>query len=135
MVSTSFICTDYKLWIWVQKKLDPKFLEFFLYYMVWSSKCVFQVNNLICIEKFSDFPQLGRFTLRTEGNWYAILHLIIDISSALQSHTLFYRKNSCSGESDWSLCKRLTNFVISGEDCLVKNVALFGFSTPVISGT
>ena len=26
-----------------------------------------QVNNLICIEKFSDFPQLGRFTLRTEG--------------------------------------------------------------------
>ena len=26
-----------------------------------------QVNNMICIEKFSDFPQLGRFTLRTEG--------------------------------------------------------------------
>jgi hypothetical protein len=25
------------------------------------------VNNLICIETFSDFPQLGRFTLRTEG--------------------------------------------------------------------
>lgn len=30
-------------------------------------ECYFQVNNLICIEKFSDFPQLGRFTLRTEG--------------------------------------------------------------------
>ncbi|KAF8702152.1 hypothetical protein HU200_033079 [Digitaria exilis] len=30
--------------------------------------CRIQVNNLICIEKFSDFPQLGRFTLRTEGN-------------------------------------------------------------------
>ncbi|XVF12224.1 hypothetical protein REPUB_Repub08aG0096700 [Reevesia pubescens] len=30
--------------------------------------CRVQVNNLICIEKFSDFPQLGRFTLRTEGN-------------------------------------------------------------------
>ncbi|XP_020401650.1 eukaryotic peptide chain release factor GTP-binding subunit ERF3A isoform X2 [Zea mays] len=29
--------------------------------------CRIQVNNLICIEKFSDFPQLGRFTLRTEG--------------------------------------------------------------------
>lgn len=29
--------------------------------------CV-QVNNMICIEKFEDFPQLGRFTLRTEGN-------------------------------------------------------------------
>lgn len=32
------------------------------------------MNNLICIEKFSDFPQLGRFTLRTEGNaWKLIL--------------------------------------------------------------
>nr|CAB3449719.1 unnamed protein product [Digitaria exilis] len=29
--------------------------------------CRIQVNNLICIENFSDFPQLGRFTLRTEG--------------------------------------------------------------------
>nr|DAD38507.1 TPA_asm: hypothetical protein HUJ06_012829 [Nelumbo nucifera]DAD38508.1 TPA_asm: hypothetical protein HUJ06_012830 [Nelumbo nucifera] len=29
--------------------------------------CRIQVSNLICIEKFSDFPQLGRFTLRTEG--------------------------------------------------------------------
>ncbi|KAK9010014.1 hypothetical protein V6N11_036532 [Hibiscus sabdariffa] len=28
--------------------------------------CRIQVNNLICIEKLSDFPQLGRFTLRTE---------------------------------------------------------------------
>lgn len=26
-----------------------------------------QVANSICVEKFSDFPQLGRFTLRTEG--------------------------------------------------------------------
>ncbi|KAK4802656.1 hypothetical protein SAY86_000859 [Trapa natans] len=29
--------------------------------------CRVQVNNMICLEKFSDFPQLGRFTLRTEG--------------------------------------------------------------------
>ncbi|XP_049394145.1 uncharacterized protein LOC125858417 [Solanum stenotomum] len=29
--------------------------------------CRVQVNNLICIEKFSDFPQLGRFTLLSEG--------------------------------------------------------------------
>nr|GMC72256.1 eukaryotic peptide chain release factor GTP-binding subunit ERF3A-like isoform X1 [Ipomoea batatas] len=29
--------------------------------------CRIQVNSLICIEKFSDFAQLGRFTLRTEG--------------------------------------------------------------------
>ncbi|GAU16275.1 hypothetical protein TSUD_299070, partial [Trifolium subterraneum] len=28
--------------------------------------CRIQVSNSICIEKFSDFPQLGRFTLRTE---------------------------------------------------------------------
>ncbi|KAF6145513.1 hypothetical protein GIB67_004508 [Kingdonia uniflora] len=34
--------------------------------------CRVQVNNLICIEKFSDFPQLGRFTLRTEGKTVAV---------------------------------------------------------------
>ncbi|KAH1149629.1 hypothetical protein GYH30_043924 [Glycine max] len=31
-----------------------------------------QVNNSICIEKFSDFPQLGRFTLCTEGKTVAV---------------------------------------------------------------
>ncbi|XP_022850074.1 eukaryotic peptide chain release factor GTP-binding subunit ERF3A-like isoform X2 [Olea europaea var. sylvestris] len=34
--------------------------------------CRIQVNNLICIENFSDFPQLGRFTLRTEGKTIAM---------------------------------------------------------------
>ncbi|KAL3626640.1 hypothetical protein CASFOL_030189 [Castilleja foliolosa] len=34
--------------------------------------CRVQVNNLICIEKFSDFAQLGRFTLRTEGRTIAV---------------------------------------------------------------
>ncbi|KAJ0048500.1 hypothetical protein Pint_16977 [Pistacia integerrima] len=34
--------------------------------------CRVQVNNMICIEKFSDFPQLGRFTLRTEGKTVAV---------------------------------------------------------------
>ncbi|KAK7320152.1 hypothetical protein RJT34_04886 [Clitoria ternatea] len=34
--------------------------------------CRVQVNNTICIEKFSDFPQLGRFTLRTEGKTVAV---------------------------------------------------------------
>ncbi|XP_040932864.1 eukaryotic peptide chain release factor GTP-binding subunit ERF3A isoform X1 [Gossypium hirsutum] len=34
--------------------------------------CRIQVNSLICIEKFSDFPQLGRFTLRTEGKTIAV---------------------------------------------------------------
>ncbi|KAJ1411703.1 Translation elongation factor EFTu/EF1A, C-terminal [Sesbania bispinosa] len=29
--------------------------------------CRDQDNNMICIEKFSNFPQLGRFTLRTKG--------------------------------------------------------------------
>jgi hypothetical protein len=27
------------------------------------------VNELICVEKFEDFPQLGRFTLRDEGTF------------------------------------------------------------------
>ncbi|PKA49968.1 Elongation factor 1-alpha C [Apostasia shenzhenica] len=34
--------------------------------------CRIQVNNLICVENFSDFPQLGRFTLRTEGKTIAV---------------------------------------------------------------
>lgn len=34
--------------------------------------CRIQVSNLICIEKFSDYPQLGRFTLRTEGKTVAV---------------------------------------------------------------
>nr|GMD35931.1 eukaryotic peptide chain release factor GTP-binding subunit ERF3A-like [Ipomoea batatas] len=34
--------------------------------------CRIQVNSLICIEKFSDFAQLGRFTLRTEGKTVAV---------------------------------------------------------------
>ncbi|XP_052176747.1 uncharacterized protein LOC127791051 isoform X2 [Diospyros lotus] len=34
--------------------------------------CRIQVNNVICIEKFTDFAQLGRFTLRTEGKTVAV---------------------------------------------------------------
>nr|XP_010917147.1 eukaryotic peptide chain release factor GTP-binding subunit ERF3A isoform X2 [Elaeis guineensis] len=34
--------------------------------------CCIQVNNLICIENFPDFAQLGRFTLRTEGKTVAV---------------------------------------------------------------
>uniref|UniRef100_A0A1J3J7G9 Eukaryotic peptide chain release factor GTP-binding subunit n=1 Tax=Noccaea caerulescens TaxID=107243 RepID=A0A1J3J7G9_NOCCA len=34
--------------------------------------CRIQVANSICVEKFSDFPQLGRFTLRTEGKTVAV---------------------------------------------------------------
>ncbi|XP_074576832.1 uncharacterized protein LOC141833319 [Curcuma longa] len=34
--------------------------------------CCIQVTNLICIENFSDFAQLGRFTLRTEGKTVAV---------------------------------------------------------------
>ena len=46
----------------------------FYFYLIFlsvliSSWCyVSQVDNMICIEKFSDFAQLGRFTLRTEGD-------------------------------------------------------------------
>ncbi|XP_042055163.1 eukaryotic peptide chain release factor GTP-binding subunit ERF3A-like isoform X3 [Salvia splendens] len=35
-------------------------------------ECRVQVNNMICMEKYSDFPQLGRFTLRTEGKTVAV---------------------------------------------------------------
>lgn len=38
--------------------------------------CALQVNSMICIEKFADFPQLGRFTLRTEGDIHILLFLL-----------------------------------------------------------
>lgn len=38
--------------------------------------CFFQVNNLICIENFADFAQLGRFTLRTEGKLFFLFYAI-----------------------------------------------------------
>ncbi|XP_074272635.1 uncharacterized protein LOC141596397 isoform X1 [Silene latifolia] len=38
--------------------------------------CRIRANNLICVEKFSDFPQLGRFTLRTEGKTVAVGKII-----------------------------------------------------------
>jgi peptide chain release factor subunit 3 len=47
--------------------------------------CRIQVTNSICIEKFSDFPQLGRFTLRTEGKTIAVgkvTELLSSVSSA-----------------------------------------------------
>jgi hypothetical protein len=37
-----------------------------------------QVNQLICVEKFDDFPQLGRFTLRDEGMSLAPLSLSLE---------------------------------------------------------
>ncbi|XVF46368.1 hypothetical protein PTKIN_Ptkin03bG0021600 [Pterospermum kingtungense] len=43
--------------------------------------CRVQVNNLICVEKFSDFPQLGRFTLRTKGKTVAV-GKVIDLPSS-----------------------------------------------------
>ncbi|MED6199880.1 hypothetical protein PIB30_079958 [Stylosanthes scabra] len=34
--------------------------------------CRIQFSSMICLEKFSDFPQLGRFTLRSEGKTVAV---------------------------------------------------------------
>ncbi|KAM1679536.1 hypothetical protein ACFXTN_036083 [Malus domestica] len=48
--------------------------------------CKIQVSNTICIEKFADFPQLGRFTLRTEGKTIAVGKVIDQPSN--------YRNNS-----------------------------------------
>ncbi|KAF5202089.1 Elongation factor 1-alpha [Thalictrum thalictroides] len=35
-------------------------------------RCRIQVSNMICVERFSDFPQLGRFTLRDSGKTIAV---------------------------------------------------------------
>uniref|UniRef100_A0A803P7G0 Tr-type G domain-containing protein n=1 Tax=Cannabis sativa TaxID=3483 RepID=A0A803P7G0_CANSA len=43
--------------------------------------CRVQVSNLICIEKFSDFQQLGRFTLRSEGKTVAV-GIVMDLNSS-----------------------------------------------------
>ncbi|EXC35174.1 Eukaryotic peptide chain release factor GTP-binding subunit [Morus notabilis] len=43
--------------------------------------CRIQVNNLICVERFADFAQLGRFTLRTEGKTVAV-GKVTDLPSA-----------------------------------------------------
>ncbi|KAK9272208.1 hypothetical protein L1049_002579 [Liquidambar formosana] len=51
--------------------------------------CRIQVNNLICIEKFSDFPQLGRFTLRTEGKTVAVGKVTQLASTSASSSTVF----------------------------------------------
>ncbi|KAF3437210.1 hypothetical protein FNV43_RR19963 [Rhamnella rubrinervis] len=57
--------------------------------------CRVQVNNTICIEKFADFPQLGRFTLRTEEkstlllevpDWMHVACLYHDLSHFLAFH-------------------------------------------------
>ncbi|KAK4800519.1 hypothetical protein SAY86_021006 [Trapa natans] len=46
--------------------------------------CRIQVNNMICVEKFANFPQLGRFTLRTEGKTVAV-GKVTDIPSTTRS--------------------------------------------------
>ena len=50
-----------------------------------------QVNNLICIEKFSDVPQLGRFTLRTEGDRFKFTYFYEFIEANLYHHNLVVR--------------------------------------------
>ncbi|CAI9270748.1 unnamed protein product [Lactuca saligna] len=52
--------------------------------------CRIQVTNMICIEKFTDFQQLGRFTLRSEGKTVAI-GKVTDLLT-IQSYSL-YRLN------------------------------------------
>ncbi|KAL1224576.1 Elongation factor 1-alpha [Cardamine amara subsp. amara] len=46
--------------------------------------CRIQVGNPICIERFSDFPQLGRFALRTGGKTIAV-GIVTDLSGAASS--------------------------------------------------
>ena len=45
-----------------------------------------QVDNLICIEKFSDFAQLGRFTLRTEGEGSMFIDIFSGFPEAVMTH-------------------------------------------------
>jgi hypothetical protein len=57
-------CTGYPIKPYLCQNVS---ILYFLIIMV-----LHQVSNLICIENFSDSPQLGRFTLRTEGKYTLI---------------------------------------------------------------
>ncbi|GKD29829.1 eukaryotic peptide chain release factor GTP-binding subunit ERF3A [Tanacetum coccineum] len=60
--------------------------------------CRIQVTNMICVEKFSDFQKLGRFTLRSEGKIVRVVNSLKiknegkfhHLNNALLSH-------SCTG--------------------------------------
>uniref|UniRef100_M4DJ93 Eukaryotic peptide chain release factor GTP-binding subunit n=1 Tax=Brassica campestris TaxID=3711 RepID=M4DJ93_BRACM len=53
--------------------------------------CRIQVTNSICVEKFSDFPQLGRFTLRTEGSLLGTTMMVSPASWVLSpSSSIFF---------------------------------------------
>ncbi|RWR82348.1 Translation elongation factor EF1A/initiation factor IF2gamma family protein isoform 1 [Cinnamomum micranthum f. kanehirae] len=76
--------------------------------------CRIQVNNLISIENFSDFPQLGRFTLRSED--------------LLQRLACLRRKNNCCWESYLSSSMKLGIFLSAVFGVEVKRETLFTMS-------
>lgn len=43
---------------------------------------ILKVDELICVEKFEDFPQLGRFTLRDEGMLFTSSAFLCTLSTA-----------------------------------------------------
>ncbi|KAG4983203.1 hypothetical protein JHK87_027952 [Glycine soja] len=66
------------------------------------------VNNSICIEKFSDFPQLGRFTLRTED----------------QQHEEYFFTNTNELQSaKEDVVKKLSELSIAYKDDVVKKLS------------
>jgi len=56
-----------------------------------------ETSALVCVEKFSDYPQLGRFTLRDEGKTVAIGRVTKLIESSLDEATEGVANLSVSG--------------------------------------
>lgn len=43
----------------------------------------FETSGVICMEAFKDHPQLGRFTLRDEGEWTGRMEWVVSVSLTL----------------------------------------------------
>ena len=52
----------------------------------------FETSGVICLEAFKDHPQLGRFTLRDEGKYYAFQTVCSLTKQKLVSYFLLEQK-------------------------------------------
>jgi hypothetical protein len=75
-----------------------------------------ETTALVCVERFSDYPQLGRFTLRDEGTTFLLFFCAISLKPLL-----FHRKDS----GDWK--GKHTRIYQDRSNCLFR---LRGLSRP-----
>ncbi|MCO5579516.1 hypothetical protein L7F22_033371 [Adiantum nelumboides] len=75
-----------------------------------------QVNDVICVERFDDFPQLGRFTLRDEGKTVAIGKLVeSSIFGKRHQHGVCLRAQGSAGHMSTSTALQSARTVDAGK--------------------